>query len=273
MKIIHRISLNPNEKQLEELLKLGADCEEVGAGAVVFLMEEGHPNWPSISRLIQQWKMLDMVSTRFTKKELAQSQSILMEPGWHSGYPQPENEFGYLHITYDDRAYCNKCGVGLKQKAPFRMLHEPKWGSNDVLQLNWVFDEFFVTPNAFASVFEPFGVESLPVLNHKTGRNLESVVQLKIVDYTIAAIVVDDLPKLCCSVCNRVRLGKRAPGRFPHVEMADGSHIAKTRDYFGTDAIAWNEVVISAALYRAAIEKKLKGVCFEVVAQRGESLR
>ena len=45
------------------------------------------------------------------------------------------------------------------------MKAEPKWGRRGVLQLNWVFDEYFATPEVWASFFEPHGIECRPVMN------------------------------------------------------------------------------------------------------------
>jgi hypothetical protein len=39
------------------------------------------------------------------------------------------------------------------------MKREPKWGHRGILQLNWVFDEFFVQVGEPASVFQAVGVE------------------------------------------------------------------------------------------------------------------
>src|ERR1700678_4504475 len=54
------------------------------------------------------------------------------------------------------------------------------------------------------------------------------------------------------------------------VEMPPGTHMAKTPEYFGGGAAAWHEVIISSALYNAISKHKLKGACFEVVAEQGQ---
>jgi len=270
MKIIHRVSFNPTDAQRREMSGLGLEWEEAGVGVVVFLIEEGSRAWAIIAPMIAQWDALDMVSTEFTKKELIAADYLLMEPSWHHGYPQPEDSFGYRGITYDSTEYCADCGIGGTQRAPFRMIREPKWGSRRILQLNWVFDEFFVTPESWTTVFKPFGIESLPVLHHKTGRPLELVVQLQVSSLTTSAIITSDIVPEVCVACNNAKLGKRLPGRFPHVEMPEGSHIAKTIEYFGSGAKAFREIIISAALYKAITAAKLKGASFQVVARSGE---
>ena len=83
----------------------------------------------------------------------------------------------FRQASYDLGQFCERCGVGLKQTAPFQMIGEPKWGKRGILQLNWVFDQFFATPGIWASVFDPHGVASRVVTDTK-GRELKTVVQL-----------------------------------------------------------------------------------------------
>jgi hypothetical protein len=60
------------------------------------------------------------------------------------------------------------------------MKRSPAWGTKSILQLNWIFDEYFVTPTAWRQVFEAFGIACKPVLLDRTGEVLDSVVQLDI---------------------------------------------------------------------------------------------
>jgi len=55
-------------------------------------------------------------------------------------------EDSYVHTTYGTSYYCDRCGIGGKQRTPFRFRAEPKPTPQSLLQLNWVFDELFVRP-------------------------------------------------------------------------------------------------------------------------------
>jgi hypothetical protein len=268
MRIVHRVGLAASEAQRHELEAYGVQYERLSGELICFQIDEDHSAWPSVATLIDIWKAPDLVITEFTRRELARAKYLTMHPGWHFGYPQPERDFGYIRKTYDSTNYCPSCGTGGIQQAPFRMLREPKWGRRQILQLNWVLDEFFVTPEAWNAVFKPLGIEALPVLQHKTGEPLTTVLQLQISAWTTDKVNPDGYRIECCDTCKRMKLAGNRSGTFPHVELPGGVHIAKTHEYFGSNAAAWHTVVISAELYKAIAEHKFKGAEFGVVADR-----
>ena len=176
MRIIHRISLDPSDSQRQELIDRGVRFAQPD----VLLMEETDPRWSFVASYVENCTVTHFVHTEFSLGELSEATNLVMEATGHHGYPQPEEDFGYTNITYDNTNYCPRCGMGLVQKAPFRMRGEPKWGTKHILQMNWVFDEFFVRIEVWDKVFRKFGIEKLPVVQHKTDKPLESVVQLKV---------------------------------------------------------------------------------------------
>jgi hypothetical protein len=121
-----------------------------------------------------------------------------------------------------------------------------------VLQLNWVFDEYFVTPALFRRVFEPAGVPAREVLDARGARTLSSVVQLVVpdeVDIADAGVPSE------CSRCGRAKFLPHVRGPFPRV-LADGTvPLVRTRAWFGSGASAHHVVLATAALART-----LKGV-------------
>jgi hypothetical protein len=276
MKIVHRIGLNASDEQIRVLEDLGVRYQRcAGLSLVIIVIDEGHPAWPQMAPLMAEWEISDLALPEFTKKELAAARYLRMGPDWHHGYPQPEDDFKYRSVTYDDVDYCAECGIGLKQQAPFRMLREPKWGTKQILQLNWVMDEFFATPEAWDLVFRTLGLDCLPVLHHKTGRPLKSVVQLQVSARTTSKVFADGQRYVVkhCPVCQRDKLAQRSPGRFPHVILPHGVHMARTAEYFGGGYDAFNNIIVSAELYKAITTHKLKGACFYVVAEPGQALR
>jgi hypothetical protein len=119
----------------------------------------------------------------------------------HFGYPQPED--GYALATYDD-SYCDRCGIGGLQRIPFRFRSEPKARHSQFLQLNWVFDEFFVRPEVVADLKEAgiTGVEFEPVIHHRTGRFLKTVQQLMVLSGLSAALDIVGLQPVTCKPDN-----------------------------------------------------------------------
>jgi hypothetical protein len=118
--------------------------------------------WPQLQVLLRKWGHSEgHVTTEFSKEEIDSARWI--EVGaWHHGYPQPEDDFGYLRATYDLSEWCDACGIGLKQKASFQMKGEPRWGRRAILQLNWVFDELFVTPEVWSASSSPVALPAGP---------------------------------------------------------------------------------------------------------------
>src|SRR5437868_3391201 len=149
MEILHRISVASSSEIRGELADLGIAIE--ADGFAVFDVAETDPAWPQLQAWIRKRQASDVASTKFAKSEIEGAAWVTLEPTWHCGYPQPnELEFGYLKATYDLTEYCDRCGIGKKQKAPFQLKKEPAWNGKGILQLHWVFDEFFTTPDVWA---------------------------------------------------------------------------------------------------------------------------
>lgn len=267
MQIIHRISVASNSDIQRELAHLGISVAD--GGFVSFDVDESNKSWPELEEWIARRRAVDVPSTKFSKKEIADARWLELVPDWHYGYPQPDEDvFGYREATYDVSNSCDRCGVGMKQVAPFQMKGEPKWGKRSVLQLNWVFDEYFVTPSAWALAFEPHGIECRPVLN-TTGGELRSVVQLVVRGEV--AVVTEGLAteEADCSRCGRTKYSPVARGRFPALKETPATAMVKTKEYFGSGASAHKRVLVSQAVARSLTAGKLRGASFRPVAERG----
>jgi len=239
----------------------------VGAsGLVTFELDESHKSWPKVQRWVAARRAVDIVRTQFSKQELANAEWLELMPDWHHGYPQPDEDvFGYREATYDLTGYCPQCGTGLRQKAPFQMKSEPKWGRNSILQLNWIFDEYFVTPEVWAKVFDPHAVSSRPVLD-TGGTELKTVVQLT-VEQEIS-IVTEGLPTERCARCGELKYVPVMRGCFPALAHEPAGHMAKTRQYFGSGASASKRVLISQELALALAAENIRGASVRPVLER-----
>ncbi|MBL8215031.1 MAG: hypothetical protein JNK87_30210 [Bryobacterales bacterium] len=181
---------------------------------------------------------------------------LLMEPDWHHGYPEPSAGFGYIQQTFDMQTYC-PCGLGKRQVAPFRMKREPRWGRRSILQLHWEFETFFVTPAAWERCFRPFGVEKMPVLNHRTGEELASVVQLRIPEETEAH--VEGLRFRACERCGRRKYMPIDGCRFPGPKQVPAP-LFHSIERFNDGA--FRLVYVRMDLYGAIYAAGLKGAVF-----------
>lgn len=269
MKIVHRISINSTpdiQRELAAMSVFVGKGDPVTSGLVAFDVDESHAAWPRLKEWIERRNALDVVSTKFSAAEIGKARWLELEAEWHHGYPQPnELEFGYRAVTYDLTDYCEGCGIGLRQKAPFRMKSEPKWGRRGILQLNWVFDEYFVTPEVWAGVFKPYGVAKREVLG-TGGAELKTVVQL-VVGQEID-IVTQGLLSENCAACDRVKYAPVARGYFPALVSEPQGHMVKTRQYFGSGASANHCVLISQDLASALASENVRGASVRPVAER-----
>jgi hypothetical protein len=255
MQIIHRISIASSGDVQRELARL---CIVVAdRGFVSFEVDESHEAWPALSDWIARRRAVDVVSTKFSKKEVSDARWLELMADWHHGYPQPnEDIFGYRPVTYDLTNWCSQCGVGMKQKAPFQMKGEPKWGKNGILQLNWVFDEYFVTPELWTGIFEQQGIGCRPVTNTK-GDELKTVVQLVIEEEV--GIVPKGLSFERCAKCARTKYLPVTRGPFPALAEEPTDAIAKTKEYFGSGGQADKRVVVSQKLAHSLAVAKVRG--------------
>lgn len=262
MRFVHRISLRANRAQQRELEALGVKLPKglllPGGGDPFFAfdVDEEHLNWPRLRDLFQQWSVSGLLRTEFSQREL-DSARWLEVGAWHHGYPQPdEGDFGYLQATYDLVDWCDRCDIGKKQKAPFQMRREPKWGRNGIMQLIWVYDELFVTPDVWSSVFKPYGIRCRPVMNTKQ-LELKTVVQLVVEEEV--GLVAAGLPAERCGRCGRLKYLPVTRGPFPALAEEPSQPIARTREYFGSGGEAAKGVLISRGIAAALKAASVRG--------------
>jgi hypothetical protein len=268
MRIMHHVFIGADDKTRREFDRLGVKVELVDGGGImrdhlVLDIAESDPSWAGVQAWISKRSHVDSVSPSFSEAEVEAARWLQLLSDWHHGYPQPEDDFGYRDLTYDLSAYCSMCGIGAVQKAPFRMRREPRWGRRGILQLNWVFDEYFVTPDVWATVFQPHGIASRPVLK-RGGVELSTVVQLDIAEHVSIRTV--GLETDVCSACGRVKYLPIKRGPLPELVEEPSGHVAKTREHFGSGASAHHAIVLSQALGAAIRAAKVRGASAHPVA-------
>lgn len=168
-----------------------------------------------------------------------------------------------VEITYDPRDYCRHCGQGASQRAPFRLWREPRWGRRSLLQLHWVFDEYFAHPDAWEQVLRPLGIAARPVLQHPSGAPLQTVVQWDVGCIASAFLALGAHPAEDCPHCGRSRYLPFTRGFFPPFRgPVPEVPVMKTREYFGSGGRAYRQVIIPNTVYRAIAAAGLRGCHF-----------
>lgn len=262
MRIKHRVSFGNRLEITDKLQSLSVEYDEL---AIAFDIFEDDERWPVVDGMIREHNGVDFATTLCSPAELNAAEWLNMEPIWYHGYPMPDDDFGYLELTYDLTEYCEDCGVGNVQTAPFRMRGEPKWGRRGILQLNWVFDEYFVKPEVWRAVFAPEGIEHRVVLHHRTGKELETVVQLKVQQILPGPLKMRDHPFEVCGHCKRKKYLAFARGMFPPLTRACDANLVQSIEWFGSGASAFRAFLVSQALYSRISEAKIRGASFTAV--------
>ncbi len=259
MKVVHNIALSVGKKEKTSFANVGVFLQ---SGFTNFKMEEDDERWPDVAKLILLFNAVDTATTNFSNKELSDAKYFGVISEWHYGYPEPADSFGYLDKTFDQRDFCKICGTGLVQIAPFRLKKPPVWGNRSILQLNWVFDEYFVRPEVWEKTFKNFGIGKRPVLLDRTGAELESIVQLdipKIVELKISCAHA----KETCLSCGREKYRPPLIGFYPGPMALVEFSAFKSAQLFGSGARTYRLVMISTVLYRAIKSSGIKGVDFK----------
>jgi hypothetical protein len=233
--------------------------------AEIFIYEDD-PNWRVIRKLMKaRPKTLELVANVFDDQENLEAAWVRLDCTIASGYPQPSGtQLSWMRKVYDLSNYCKMCDMGKVQIAPFRILKAPTWKTYQVMTLNWVPDAFFVSPDTWEQVFQPFGIGCWPVLK-PGGADIPGIVQLKFDQMLDSPLCLDGYNYSDCPECHRRRyvpIGGGFPA--PQRPFPDG-HAFVTQEEFGDSGITLREVLISNDLLRAIYAAKLKGFFFTPV--------
>ena len=258
MRIEHNFALNVTKIVSEELLKYGINIE---IGFSSFKVDENNKYWVEISAIAKKNNAIDTVKTIYSAAELKEADYLRLLPTWQYGYPMPTEDNQYLQETYNLDKYCEICGCGLVQSSPFKLLGEPKWGKKQVLQMYWICDEFFVHTTLWENLFMNLGIEAIPVVNYKTGKSLETLVQLQIPNIDSEINLVSHKYTICSS-CGRKKFIPHTRGLFPYPLNETELNIFKPCNYFGSGNSAHKIILVSSQLYKELSSLNVKGISF-----------
>lgn len=212
----------------------------------------------------------------------------------HHGYPQPEDD--YESLVYSN--HCLRCGIHGQQIAPFRLKRSQRALHSSFLQLNWVFDAFFVGLEVAADLEASAvtGVSFGPVLDHHTGRELGDRVQL-LIPTIVRCAETSRLPTVTCcrnneeeSVFKNFTAGeKRYNAETPYcgrikyhpptslaisVEgLGDVPDVFQTAEWFGSGGSAHRLTLASERFVALVHHRRWKGLEFNRVRESGISER
>lgn len=283
MRIIHRLAFRSDSKIKNLIIELGIPFKEpalvevnplsewasvfsTGSGICVCKIDEEDARWGRLNSFINYSEENRRASghtiiTEFTKKEQNAAHYLEVSSKWHHGYPEPSDTMDYLELTYNLDDYCAVCGVGKHQKAPFRFKKSPVWGQKNILQLYWIYDEYFVKPEIWQDLFEPFGIGCRPVVLDKSDKVLDAVVQLDL-NELVDLDGFGDAPFVECNSCGRIKYLPITRGYKPAPVSFPAKAMFRSNQFFGSGASAHRMVLVSNEIFVKAESLKLKGVSY-----------
>jgi hypothetical protein len=264
METVHHFGIKLScDDERQGFIDLGINLEPAKPlpnGNIITSFEIGDddPRWMAARQLAAKFQITESARTEFTEAEFDEAKAMCILSSSQRGYPEPSEKRGFLAATFDLSDYCTKCGIGRRQVRPFRLKSAPVL-KRSVMQLNWIFDEYFVARDVWTAVFEPLGIACWPVVLDRTGEEIESVVQLKISDY--AELILDEASAIVCPTCGRTKTRMDLRGFCPE-PVSIPAPMFKSTQFFGSDSNAFNRMLISSSLYKEIKKDRLRGVEF-----------
>jgi hypothetical protein len=279
MRINHHVSVIAPRRAFRPLAAAGVPVHGESSGRdeiyLIFDIHEDDPRWPAVASWIADVGADDWVSATFSDEEVVAARLSAVRPNWFDCEPYPTpGTSGYLDVTFDRTAYCEMCGIGARQKAPFRFRREPRWGRHAVMGLYAGFGEVFVRADVYAEVFAPHGVAARPVVR-SGDRVLETVVQLdvnEVVEFKTRGLeVADGLTR--CPACHQRKYDWVQRGPLPPLRRAPQGPIAWAEPWFGSGLKAERYLLLSQPVARAIVAAKLRGAVLHPVAEPARRAR
>jgi hypothetical protein len=272
MEISHRITFGHIDAvdDVIEDLKIKHKRSPLPGGAYLIHIDmlESDPRWPQLAKLVRDKGALDMYDTKFRECEILEAQWVRALPAFQQVYPRPEENMEWKQITYENA--CPKCGVGYRQKAPFRLAKEPRMGKHHFLCLFWTWT-LFCTPEVLETLKaqQIRGYEVCEAILHRTGQPSEVVSQLVFPKVTEPCLAdVDKIKPERCPECGITKYAYHKRG-YMHLRrdaLEANLDVVVTHEWFGSGGHGgFREILISNRLASLILEKGWQGVALKPV--------
>lgn len=289
MRILHRFAMHEDDPLWSKLESAGAKIDRKGSYIWVCVLDDEDSVWKKFKDRLLAKPDLVFSKAVYSKEELNSAAYLEVIARGHHGYPQPERNLDYIKQVYGAKSYCDSCGIGGRQIAPFRIRKEFGALHSQFLQLNWVFDEFFAR-NPAATALKDAGVTGIswqaPII-HKSGEASTDVVQMMVEETLSSSVTTIGFQKVTCkpdneevtpqlglsnfgesqSHCGRIKYHRKPEGplRLEASAFECAPDIIKTADWFGSGRSAFRLILVSQKVYRIFQDAGWRGVEFEPV--------
>jgi len=259
------------KQKLEFNLDSGNDIIRYGTGDVfVYEDDERFNETAAFFERHGQPLNLTFAWCEYTEQEIDEAEWLMIN-AWHNGYPQPSDNMGYLHTTYESSKCCNVCYRDCVQKDSFILKKKPKWGRKNFFELYWVHDELFIS-NRVVSAFENNNVKGIEFYDVLYGLKKREVIndtkQLFIKSRLKPGLRTPIREDFVCSACGLVNHILKAGYVCFDKNVFDGIDVdvIKTSERFGADGKGINYILVTQRLRKIITDNKLEnGIKFTPV--------
>jgi hypothetical protein len=217
--------------------------------------------------MIDLYGAANLIGTSFSQEEIENSEWNRLVPLHEWGYPQPEKQMQWKQLTYNEE--CPKCGVGYTQKAPFRLVREPKLGRNHFFTLYWTYS-IFCKLEVVATLKKNNinGYEVWDAVIHSSNQPSTLVSQLIIPEISAPGLFDGDKnrPEKCIE-CEITKYAHHRRGKLRYRKTAlRDVDFQMTYEWFGSGGYnGIREIIVSNRLSRLILSKGWRGVVLKPI--------
>lgn len=277
MRIKHRYAIRINDKtrKILDVLEQSKINYRFGVNkiGISFELYEDDRSWKKVRSMMKRYGCSPLTECVYSKEECDNAKWLSVRSRWKWSYPQPERNYEYERITYENEEYCDSCGCGLVQKDCFKVKKSPNWGKRNFLMLNWVYDEIFASDNAI-EVLEKSDLKGFSVLDVNIVKNniiAEDIKQLRIKHILKPCMIIqkDNINKIIdCKKCKQKKLILKGREIYcaEHAFTDINVDVIKSSEVFGEGYICTRLIFVSNRFYKVITENGLdKDLVFEPI--------
>lgn len=246
---------------------------------IEFYLYEDNPKFENLKKEVSKFLKPQVIGTEYEKTDIKNAEWFIVNAGEYQ-YPQPEDDFGYLKTTFNTENYCEKCGIGKLQNAPYRLRTIPKQHNNQFWGLHWEFEAIFVRQET-KNILEKENIKAIhfsnPVLNKKN-IPIEDFYQLQIGIILEKGFDNYNAQTITCKIdneenwntnnnlkyCGKIKFHHPRIGGylFDKNIFNPNFDIVESSEYFGSGASASRLQIVSKRVKNLVEQNKLKGLSF-----------
>ena len=265
MRTIYRVFASIRDKKILCLEKYGLNIVEED-NLFICYFDSDNLYFNKIIKDISSNKLSYFTSVEFNKEEIESSDWIVVESTWTSLYPYPRDINEYLKKTYNLDSYCKGneptvfCRLGKKQNSLFHFEKNPRWATRNVMRINWVYEELFVS-SKLKSIFEKSSLNGFDFKEiYIKDKDISSdTFQLNILNTLPNCIESESIKeKYTCPICKRSKYLLKKGFIYLNKKIMDNNKfdIIKTSEKIG-QVDADSLIIISKRFYKTLVDNKL----------------